>query len=86
MEYFEHIIKMKGVAMKTVRVLIMFCVVMFLSACGGAERKAHRAQTKVANERLKLVEEYKKCVKKAGEDKNKIEACDSYLKAAESLK
>ena len=78
--------------MKTVKALIFVCVMVMVVACGGSERKANRAtakaadsQSKIAQERLKLVEDYKKCIKKAGEDKNKIEACDSYLKAAESL-
>jgi hypothetical protein len=79
--------------MRTLKALFIVCVVVIAVACGGSERKANRAtarsadsQAKIAQERLKLVEDYKKCVKKAGEDKNKIEACDSYLKAAESLK
>jgi len=78
--------------MKSVKALIIVCVVVMVVACGGSARRANRAtaksadsQSKIAQERLKLVEDYKKCIKKAGEDKNKIEACDSYLKAAESL-
>ncbi len=79
--------------MKLVKTLIIVCVVVMVVGCGGAERRSHRAkakssgyQSKIAKERLKLVEDYKKCIKKAGEDNNMIEACDSYLKAAESLK
>ena len=59
---------------------------MTFTACGGSERRANKAQANVHNERLKLVEDYKKCVKKAGDDNAKIEACDQYLKAAEALK
>ena len=36
-------------------------------------------------ERLSLVDDYEKCVKKAGEDNAKIEACDSYLREAEAI-
>jgi hypothetical protein len=79
--------------MKLVKALIIVCVAVIVLACGGAERRAHKSkaksadyQSKIAQERLKLVEDYKKCIKKAGEDKNKVEACDSYLKAAEALK
>jgi len=79
--------------MKLLRALTIVFVVTLVVACGSAEKKAHKAQaksadyqSKIAQERLKLVEDYKKCINKAGEDKNKIEACDSYLKAAESLK
>ena len=64
-----------------------------LVACGGASRKASRAEAKsykatasVSEERLRLVDEYRKCVSKAGSDTLKIEVCDSYLKAAEALK
>ena len=56
--------------------------------CGssGAQKRAYKSQSKVHQERLKLVDEYKKCLNKAGDDNAKIEACDSYLKAAEALK
>ena len=79
--------------MKLVKALIIVRVAVIVLACGGAERRANKSkaksadyQSKIAQERLKLVEDYKKCIKKAGEDKNKVEACDSYLKAAEALK
>jgi hypothetical protein len=78
--------------MKTVKALFIVCILLMVVACGSSARRANRAtakaansQSKIAQERLKLVEDYKKCINKAGEDKNKIEACDSYLKAAESL-
>jgi hypothetical protein len=54
--------------------------------CASHQDKAYKAQEGVHKERLKLVSEYQKCLKKAGDDKNAIEACDSYLKAAEALK
>lgn len=56
------------------------------SSAERAQRDAYRAQEKVAKERLDLVSKYQSCVKKAGNDREKIEACDSYLRAAESLK
>ncbi|MGB0133171.1 hypothetical protein [Dokdonella sp.] len=63
-----------------------------LVACGGAQRKASRAQAQsykasesVSKERLRLVDQYRKCVDDAKNDSIKIEACDSYLKAAEAL-
>ena len=79
--------------MKLLKVLLIISVVVLIGACQSAERRAHRsqaksseAQTKIAQERLKLVDDYKKCIEKAGDDTAKVEACDSYLKAAESLK
>jgi len=56
------------------------------TACSTPQDKAYKAQERVHKERLKLVDEYKKCLKKAGSDKEKVEACDQYLKAAEALK
>ena len=51
-----------------------------------AQEKSHKAQEDVAKERLKLVDKYQSCVKKASGNAEKIEACDSYLRAAEALK
>jgi len=51
-----------------------------------AQQGAYQAQEKVANERLELVAKYQTCVKEAGADHQKVEACDSYLRAAEALK
>ena len=72
--------------MKLVRIFVLVLVVVTMGACGGAERKAHQAEADVRNERFRLVEKYQKCVKKAGEDSAKVDACDSYLKAADALK
>ena len=56
--------------------------------CGssGAQERAYKSQSKVHQERLNLVDEYKKCLDKAADDNVKVEAYDSYLKAAEALK
>jgi len=77
------------------RVTMFVCIAVgigFLSGCSDphedaaeAQERAHDAETKVAEERIKLVEQYKVCVKEAGGDNQKVEACDSYLKAAEAL-
>lgn len=75
------------------KVMLVVLVTGSLAACGGASRSASRAQAKsykatesVSKERLRLVDEYRVCVKKAGNDSIKVEACDSYLKAADALK
>ena len=80
--------------MKAIRgVFIIFLILGMVSACSTPEEKAHKAQAKSYNaqekihkERLKLVDDYKKCLEKAGEDKTKVEACDQHLRAAEALK
>ena len=73
---------------------IIFVVLLgILAGCSTPEEKAAKAQQEsyeaqgaVAEERLKLVDEYRKCVTDSGEDALKMEACDTYLKAAEALK
>jgi len=80
--------------MKTLRFFFVsiFCILMIGACSTPAERaskaqeKTYKAQESIARERLDLVEKYTECVKKAGNDKLKIEACDTYLKAAEALK
>lgn len=51
-----------------------------------AQEKSYKAQESVANQRLNLVKKYQECTNAAGGDNTKLEACDSYLKAAEALK
>ena len=72
--------------MKSIYTFVLAIIVGMTLACSSPQDRAYQAQEKVHKERLKLVEEYKKCLKKAGEDKQKVEACDQYLKAAEALK
>jgi hypothetical protein len=72
--------------MKSISIILLVLAVGATVACSTPQEKAYKAQEKVHKERLKLVEDYKKCLKKAGDDKEKIEACDQYLRAAEALK
>ncbi|WP_420404345.1 hypothetical protein [Nisaea sp.] len=51
-----------------------------------AQEKAFEAQEDVARQRLKLVEQYQACVEEAAGDQLKVDACQSYLNAAEALK
>ena len=83
---------------KSVRNLMMAAIAVtmaggLLGACSSPEERAaeaqersYKAQENVANQRLDLVKKYQDCVKAAGSDNKKVEACDSYLKAAEALK
>jgi hypothetical protein len=72
--------------MKSIYIFLLALIVGMTLACSSPQDKAYKAQEKVHKERLKLVDQYKNCLKEAGEDKQKIEACDQYLKAAEALK
>jgi len=65
---------------------ISFLFLVGLLACASPQDRAYEAQEKVHKERLRLVDEYKTCMANAGQDKQKMEACDQYLKAAEALK
>ena len=78
--------------MKRIILFMVGLAMVFTLACSSAERRAQRAErrhydsaTEVNQERLRLVDEYKKCINKAGADRDKSEACDQYLKAAEAL-
>ena len=64
----------------------MFAIVALVSGCGSAQRKVNKSEAAVNKERLSLIEDYNKCIKKAGKDEAKAEACDHYRKAAEALK
>ena len=68
------------------RIFLVVIVAGMMIACGSAERKANKSQAEINKERIKLSEEYQKCMKKAEGDKDKEAECDKYLKAAEALK
>ena len=72
--------------MKLMRIFLVVIFVGMMSACGGAERKADKSQAEINKERIKLSEEYQKCMKEAEGDKDKEAGCEQYLKAAEALK
>ena len=72
--------------MKLMRIFLVVIVAGMLSACGSAERKANKSQAEINKEKIKLSEEYQKCMKKAEGDKDKEADCEKYLKASEVLK
>ena len=79
--------------MRHIRILTAAAFVGLLAACSSpqedaakAQEGAFAAQENVAKRRLELVEKYQACVDEAAGDQLKVDACDSYLKAAEALK
>lgn len=84
--------------MKRAAVLALIVVAALGTGCASTEKKAAKAQQQTAatdatqaeaafvQKRLKLIEEYEACVKKAQGDAAQVEACDSYLKAVEAMK
>ena len=76
--------------MKLISSIIIVMTTLLIISCGSsaerAQKRSYEADENVAKERLRLVDEYKKCVEDAKDNETKIEACDSYLKAAEALR
>lgn len=72
--------------MKVKQCVCVLAITLLIAGCGSAERKANKSVAKVNNERLSLIKDYEKCIKKAGEDEVKSEACDTYLKSADALR
>ena len=72
--------------MKRVMLLLLPILALTLASCASQQDKAYKAQKQVHEQRLKLVDQYQNCLKKYGEDKEKRETCDQYLKAADALK
>ena len=72
--------------MKSIYIFIFAMIIGLTIGCASSQDKAYKEQRKVHKERLDLVEKYQKCLKEAGDDKVKTEACDQYLKAAEALR
>jgi hypothetical protein len=76
----------KDQAMRRVQILTSAVFMGLLTACSTPQEDASKAQAGVAKQRLELVDKYQVCVKEAAGDNLKIEACDSYLRAAEALR
>jgi len=71
--------------MKRFRIAALPVVLIWFAGCSSPQDRAYEAQEKVHEERLELIDDYKACLKEAGDDKLKTESCDQYLKAAEAL-
>ena len=78
--------KKQGGAMKLMRIFLVVIVAGMMSACQSAERRHTRSQTELNKEKIKISEEYQKCLKNAEGDKDKEAGCEQYLKAGEALK
>lgn len=60
-------------------------VAALINGCGSAQRKVNKSEAEVNKERVSLIEDYKKCIKKAGDDETKAAACERYREAAAAL-
>ena len=72
--------------MKSIYMFLIACLVGLTLACSSPQHRAYEAEAKVNQEKLRLVQEYQKCLKEAGDNNAMKEACESYLKQVEALK
>jgi hypothetical protein len=73
--------------MKVKPCVCVLAITLLIAGCGGnAERRESKSAAAINNERISLIRSYEKCLKKAGDDEVKSEACDTYLKSAEALR
>jgi|APTNR8051073442_1049403.scaffolds.fasta_scaffold04330_6 hypothetical protein len=71
----------------------LIAVTLVVAACGSSESSAARArqsaveaQERAIERRLEFVDQYRACVDDAAGDNSKVEACDTYLRAAAALR
>lgn len=76
----------------TIMSISIICIGILAGCSNPAERaskaqeQSFKAQEGIAKQRLDLVAKYQTCVEKASDNAQMIEACDSYLKAAQALR
>jgi len=72
--------------MKFMKIFLVVIAAGLMFACATPEEKAYKSQTAVNQERLKLIDQYKNCMKNAEKNKTEGTECEQYLKAADALK
>lgn len=82
---FDHEFIGMNKAMKFKACICILVIAVLATGCGSGQRKVNKSEAAINQERLSLIEDYKKCIKKADNDEAKAEACESHRKAAESL-
>jgi len=68
--------------------LLLLAAALAAPGCGGASRaqkRAYKAEEAVSKQRLQLIDNYQRCMRKAGGDPLKQDGCKTYLNAAEAL-
>jgi len=73
------------------RLMVLILTIMFcfgLSSCGkSTKQKVQENEMKSKSEvRMKILDQYNACIKKADGDAAKIQECESLLKASEKVK
>ena len=66
------------------KLMLVICM-SGLAACSSPQDKAAEAEAEYSQEKTKTLQDYKKCVKDAGDDEKDLKQCESLLKAVEAV-
>jgi len=59
------------------KLIVLVCAAGLLAACGTSPKeRAHKAEAQYYEEKTRMMQEYQDCVKKAGKDQEKLDACE----------
>lgn len=74
--------------MKTITLILALTLCFFLSSCGkSTQQKVKESEMKSKSDvRMKILDQYNACIKKADGDAAKVQECESLLKASEKVK
>lgn len=73
----------KGKAMPWMRLLLIVGMLTIALSCSGTG--STKTEESPFRQRIRLVNDYKRCMREAGEDQAKMAACEDYLRAAEAI-
>ena len=70
--------------MKVLKTVVLAVTLAALTACGSSgQKQKNKADARYTEEKTKTMQEYKSCIKKAKEDRDKLDACERLLKVVE---
>lgn len=72
--------------MRKIIYIIIIVAIAALAGCTTDQERAVAADADFKEERLKILQNYQKCVDEAKQDEAKLKACEHYLKAIDAMK
>jgi hypothetical protein len=66
--------------------IVLILAMTGLAGCTTDQERAVAADADFKEERLKILQNYQKCVDEAKQDEAKLKACEHYLKAIDAMK
>lgn len=69
---------------KAMSILITAGSFMILAGCTSAENKSYKSQTELNERKMKIVDNYEKCIQKSTTEEEQAK-CEAMLKGAEGL-